>query len=69
FYMRGYPDSVFSEVMALPYHIYALMTEGTRPQEQTQIAYGCALILLVLVLAVSGLAIIIRQRQRKAYGN
>jgi len=67
FYMRGYPDSVFSEVMALPYHIYALMTEGTRPQEQTQIAYGCALILLVL--AVSGLAIIIRQRQRKAYGN
>jgi phosphate transport system permease protein len=68
FYMRGYPKSIFSEVMALPYHIYALMTEGTHPQEQTQIAYGCALILLVLVLLVSGLAIFIRQRQRDRYG-
>ena len=29
FYMRGYPGSVLSETMALPYHIYALMTKGT----------------------------------------
>jgi phosphate transport system permease protein len=64
FYTRHYPGSVFSEVMALPYHIYALMTEGTHPDKQTGIAYGCALILLVLVLAVSAIAIIIRQRQR-----
>jgi phosphate transport system permease protein len=69
FYTRGYPKSVFSEVMALPYHIYALMTEGVHPKEQTAIAYGCALILLLLVLAVSFLAIILRQRQRSyAYG-
>jgi len=64
FYTRGYPDSVFSEVMALPYHIYALMTEGVHPEEQTSIAYGCALILLILVLTMSILAIILRQRQR-----
>jgi len=64
FYTRGYPDSVFSEVMALPYHIYALMTEGVHPEEQTSIAYGCALILLILVLTMSVLAIILRQRQR-----
>jgi phosphate transport system permease protein len=64
FYTRRYPDSPFSEVMALPYHIYALMTEGTHPEEQSAIAYGCALILLVLVLAVSGVAIFIRQKQR-----
>jgi len=64
FYTRGYPDSVFSEVMALPYHIYALMTEGVHPEEQTRIAYGCALILLILVLSMSTLAIILRQRQR-----
>ncbi len=68
FYMRGYPDSIFSEVMALPYHIYALMTEGTHPEKQIQIAYGCALILLFLVLSVSTLAIIIRQKQRSSYG-
>jgi len=64
FYMRGYPKSLFSEVMALPYHIYALMTEGTHPEAQTQIAYGCALILLVLVLFISSIAIIIRQRTK-----
>ncbi len=67
FYTRGYPGSIFSEVMALPYHIYALMTEGTHPHEQTQIAYGCALVLLVLVLLISALAIYIRQRHRKVY--
>jgi phosphate transport system permease protein len=67
FYTRGYPTSVFSEVMALPYHIYALMTEGTRPKQQTAIAYGCALILLFLVLSVSAVAIFIRQRQRSHY--
>lgn len=67
FYMRGYPDSIFSEAMALPYHIFALMTEGTHPEAQTQIAYGCALILLILVLAVSAVAIFVRQKQRRGY--
>jgi phosphate transport system permease protein len=51
--------------MALPYHIYALMTEGTHPEEQTLIAYGSALVLLLLVLMISGLAIYLRQRQRR----
>jgi phosphate transport system permease protein len=69
FYTRRYPDSVFSETMALPYHIYALMTEGTHPEVQTQIAYGCAMILLALVLSISAIAIILRQRQRKTYGS
>ena len=67
FYVKGYPHSVFSEVMALPYHIYALMTEGTHPEEQTRIAYASSLLLLALVLSVSMLAIYIRQRQRKTY--
>jgi len=64
FYTRGFPESIFDEVMALPYHIYALMTEGTFPTRQTAIAYGCALILIILVLVISAAAIIIRQRQR-----
>ncbi len=68
FYMRGYPKSVFSEVMALPYHIYALMTEGVHPKQQTAIAYGCSLILLCIVLLISGVAIYLRQRQRGVYG-
>jgi phosphate transport system permease protein len=68
FYTRGYPKSIFSEAMALPYHIYALMTEGIHPDQQTAIAYGCSLILLFMVLMISGIAIFIRQRQRGIYG-
>jgi phosphate transport system permease protein len=68
FFNKEYPTSIFSEVMVLPYHIYALMTEGTKPDLQTPIAYGCALILLVLVLSISAVAIIIRQKQRSGYG-
>lgn len=64
FYTNSYPKSVLSEVMVLPYHIYALMTEGTHPDEQRAIAYGSALILLVLVLAISAIAIFIRQKER-----
>jgi len=68
FYMRGYPKSIFSEVMALPYHIYALMTEGVHPDKQRVIAYGCSFILLFIVLFISGIAIFIRQRQRTQHG-
>jgi phosphate transport system permease protein len=68
FFTRGYPRSPLSEAMALPYHIFALMTEGVHPEKQTQIAYGCAFILLCLVLLVSALAIYIRQKQRSRYG-
>ena len=67
FYKRGYPDSPMSEVMALPYHIYALMTEGVNPDKQTAIAYGCALILMVLVAALSFFAAIIRNKYRSSY--
>ncbi|MFA4992381.1 MAG: phosphate ABC transporter permease PstA [Candidatus Omnitrophota bacterium] len=68
FYKRGYPKSIFSEVMVLPYHIYALMTEGAHPDKQRAIAYGCSLVLLLLVLFISGFAIVLRQRQRSSYG-
>jgi phosphate transport system permease protein len=68
FYKRGYPNSVFNEVMALPYHIYALMTEGAHPAKQKAIAYGCSLILLFMVLMISGAAIFIRQKQRGLHG-
>jgi phosphate transport system permease protein len=64
FYKKGFPDSIFSETMALPYHIYALMTEGSRPAQQTIIAYGCSLLILFLVLGISAFAIILRQKQR-----
>lgn len=65
FYTTRLPRSIFSEVQALPYHIYALMTEGTHPEAQIPIAYGTALVLLFLVLGIDSIAIIIRNRFRR----
>ncbi|HID94158.1 MAG TPA: phosphate ABC transporter permease PstA [bacterium (Candidatus Stahlbacteria)] len=66
FYTRLLPQSMLDEVMALPYHIYALMTEGTKPNLQVPIAYGTAVVLLVLVLGINLIAISIRIRGRRA---
>lgn len=65
FYSRQLPRGLSDEVMALPYHIYALMTEGTHPAQQAPIAYGTALVLLLLVIAVSAVAIFIRASIRR----
>jgi phosphate transport system permease protein len=65
FYNRHLPGSPFDEVMALPYHIYALMTEGTSPKFQVPIAYGTSIVLLLLVLSVNAVAIIIRYNLRR----
>ncbi|MCX7994408.1 MAG: phosphate ABC transporter permease PstA [candidate division WOR-3 bacterium] len=65
FFSKKLPSSIMSPVQALPYHIYALMTEGTYPEKQVPIAYGSALVLLMLVLGMNLIAIIIRIRQRK----
>jgi len=65
FYSRHLPKSLSSEVMALPYHIYALMTEGTHPEQQVPIAYGTAIVLLALVISISFIAIMIRYNIRK----
>lgn len=64
FYIARLPDSLFSKVMALPYHIYALMTEGSQ-KGQTEIAYGTALVLLFLVLTINSVAIFFRIKARR----
>lgn len=66
FYLLSLPSSPLDKVMALPYHIYALMTEGTHPEKQTAIAYGTALILLVVVSLINAVAVFLRIRARKA---
>lgn len=65
FFSRKLPGSIMDEVLALPYHIYALMTEGTHPAQQVPIAYGTALVLLIMVLGLDLIAIAIRIRSRK----
>lgn len=64
FFSMRLPKSIFDEVMALPYHIYALVTAGTFPTKQIPLAYGTAVVLISLVLFINLIAVIIRYRYR-----
>jgi phosphate transport system permease protein len=55
-------DSIFDPVMALPYHLYYLATEGTA---DPSMQYATALVLLVIVLSMFILASVIRERSNK----
>ncbi|MDR1394887.1 MAG: phosphate ABC transporter permease PstA [Deltaproteobacteria bacterium] len=59
------PESVFSEVMALPTHIFNLATNGTHIEATLPQQFGTCLVLIVLVLGLSLFAIILRARLRK----
>jgi phosphate transport system permease protein len=63
FYLPQLPDSVFDQVMALPYHLYVISTQV--PNVDEKIRYGTALVLLTLVLFMNLVAIIIRYKFRK----
>ncbi|MGQ9731465.1 MAG: phosphate ABC transporter permease PstA [Candidatus Zipacnadales bacterium] len=62
FYLPGLPKSVFSQVMALPSHLYAISTQI--PNISLQTRYGTALVLLALVFGVNSFAIVLRARLR-----
>lgn len=65
FYTIGLPESIMEPCMALPFHIYALMSEGTHPDLQRPIAFGSSILLLLLVLLINITAILIRSKMRK----
>lgn len=65
FFSMRLPKSIFDETMALPFHIYALVSEGTFPAKQIPIAYGTAVVLLALVLLINLIAIGLRIRYEK----
>jgi phosphate transport system permease protein len=60
FYTPKMPSSIFSDVMALPYHIYVLATAGTEIEKTRPIQYGTALVLIALVLGMNLAAILLR---------
>lgn len=59
------PQSLFSQVMALPYHLYALATQVTNPPEDKQWGTALVLLMIVLLFAIIGTAIRTRARLRK----
>ncbi|MDD2207577.1 MAG: phosphate ABC transporter permease PstA [Aminobacterium sp.] len=58
--------SLFDEVMALPYHIMVLATEGTNITLTRPIQYGTVLVLLAFVLGISAIGVIMRARLRQS---
>ncbi len=61
YYLPKLPSSVFDQVMALPYHLYVLSTSGTDPEATRGMAYGTALVLIVMVLLFNLLAGLVRR--------
>ena len=59
------PESVWSSVMALPYHMYVLATAGTEIEKTRPMQYGTGLLLVLLVFAMNLAAILIRDRMQK----
>ena len=55
------PTSIFDQCMALPYHLYVISTSGTDIEAQQPIAYGTALVLIVIVLVINLLAGMLRR--------
>ena len=62
YFLPKLPTSIFDQVMALPYHLYVIATSGTDIEASRPIAYGTALVLIIIVLAMNLLASFIRKR-------
>lgn len=64
FYMTGLPGSLSQEFMALPYHLYMLSTQHQAITEVRPLAYGTALVLLLMVFAMNLAAFYVRHKFR-----
>jgi phosphate transport system permease protein len=61
YFLPKLPTGIFDQVMALPYHLYVIATSGTDIEASRPIAYGTALTLVAIVLAVNLLAAALRR--------
>ncbi len=65
YFLPRLPHSIFDQVMVLPYHLYVIITSGTNIEESRPMAYGTALVLIVIVLIMNIIATIIRKKLSK----
>lgn len=65
YFLPKLPTSIFDQVMALPYHLYVLTTSGTNIEASRPMAYGTALVLILIVLIVNLMANAIRSHYGK----
>jgi phosphate transport system permease protein len=65
YFLPQLPHSILDPVMALPYHLYVIATSGTDLEATRPMAYGTALVLILLVLAMNLAASFLRKKLRK----
>jgi len=65
YFLPKLPTSIFDQVMALPYHLYVISTSGTNLEASRPIAFGTALVLIIIVLLMNMLATLIRRKFTK----
>jgi phosphate transport system permease protein len=65
YFLPRLPESIFDQVMALPYHLYVIATSGNNIAESRPMAFGTALVLVGMVLILNLLA----NALRKYFGN
>jgi phosphate transport system permease protein len=61
YFLPQLPSSILDQCMALPYHLYVISTSGTDLEAQLPIAYGTALVLIVIILVINLLANALRK--------
>lgn len=61
YFLPKLPTSIFDQVMALPYHLYVISTSGTKIEESRDMAYGTALVLILIVLILNLTANMLRR--------
>ncbi|MBK7231545.1 MAG: phosphate ABC transporter permease PstA [Saprospiraceae bacterium] len=60
YFLPKLPSSVMEQCMALPYHLYVIATSGTDVAKTRPMAYGTALVLIIIVLIVNLFANLLR---------
>jgi len=65
FYINGSTGYINQEFMALPYHLYMLSTQHQSIDQVRPIAYGTALVLVIVVFLLNLTAFYIRYKYRK----
>lgn len=65
FYLRHLPKTPLDKFMALPYHLFILSTQHESILKVRPIAFGTAIVLLIIVLLFSGFALYFRLKFTK----
>jgi phosphate transport system permease protein len=65
FFLPFMPKSLFSQFMALPYHLYIMSTQHHDITRVRPIAYGTALVLISMIFIMNLAAVILRYKLRK----